>query len=85
MVCWNESSHAARAVTVATPILAKAKRAVFVTVAERADAVPDGVEDLARQFAWNGVAAEVLVKSASRRTVPDVLAAAGEERGGTSW
>jgi len=81
MVCWNESSHAARALTVATPILAKAKRAVFVSVAERTDDVTDSVEDLARQFAWNGVAAEVQVKSANRRAVPGVLAAAAEECG----
>jgi len=35
MVCWKESANAARAVTAATPILAKAKCVVFTSVMER--------------------------------------------------
>ena len=81
MVCWTESSNAARAVTAATPILAKATRVVFVSVAERDEGVTDAVDDLARQFAWNGVSAEVRVIPASRRGIPGALAAAAEECG----
>jgi len=79
MVCWKESSNAARAVTAATPILAKAKRVVFVSVAEQQDDMTEAVDDVARQFAWNGVAAEGRVIPASRRGIPGALAAAAEE------
>jgi nucleotide-binding universal stress UspA family protein len=81
MVCWNESRNAARAVTAATPILAMAKRVVFVSVAERDDGVTDALNDVARQFGWNGVSAEARVIPASRRGIPGALAAAAEECG----
>jgi len=81
MVCWNESVSAARAVTAATPLLAKAKRVVFVSVAERDDGATDALQDLARQFAWNGVAADVRVIPGSGRGIPVALAAAAEECG----
>jgi len=81
MLCWNESSNAARAVAAATPLLAKAQRVVFVSVAERDDGVTDALDDLARQFAWNEVSAEVRVIKASRRATPGALAAAAEECG----
>ena len=81
MVCWKESNNAAHAVSAATPILAKAKRVVFVSVAEQDDGVTAALDDLAQQFAWNGVAAEVRVIPASRRAIPGALAAAAEECG----
>ncbi len=81
MVCWKESSNAARAVTAATSILAKARRVVFVSAAERNDGVADALDDLARQFAWTGVAAEVRFIPASRRGIPGALSAAAEECG----
>lgn len=81
MVCWNESTNAARAVTAATPILAKAKRVMFVSVAERDDGVTAALDDLAQQFAWNGVAAEARLIPGSRREIPGALAAAAGECG----
>jgi nucleotide-binding universal stress UspA family protein len=79
MVCWKESGDVARAVTAATPILAKAKRVVFVSVAEKDDGLTDALNDLARQFAWNGVSTEVRFIPGSRRGTPGALAAAAEE------
>jgi nucleotide-binding universal stress UspA family protein len=81
MVCWKESTNAARAVTVATPLLARAKRVVFASVVERDESVSEALEDLARQFAWNGVSAEVRVIPASSRAVPAALSAAAEDCG----
>ena len=81
MVCWKECSTAARAVTAATPLLAKAKRVVFVSVAEDEGGVAESLDDLARQFAWQGVACEVQVIPASRRPMPDALSAAAEACG----
>lgn len=83
MVCWNESPAAARAVTAATPLLAKAKRIVFVSVAEGDGRVTDVLNDLARQFARNDASAEVRVIAARRRKMPGALAAAAQECGAT--
>jgi nucleotide-binding universal stress UspA family protein len=81
MVCWKESAHAARAVTAATPILAKAKRVVFTSVMERDAGAADSLDDLARQFAWYGVSTETRVISANGRKIPDLLATAAEDCG----
>jgi nucleotide-binding universal stress UspA family protein len=80
MVCWKESNNAARAVSAAMPILAKAKRVVFATVAERDEATAAAsTEDMARQFGWNGVATEAMIIAAAKgRKVADLLAEAAE-------
>jgi len=79
MVCWKESGNAARAVAAAMPILAKAKRVVFTSVVESDKSVVDAVKDLARQFAWNGVATETQIIPAKGRKIPGMLSAAAEE------
>ncbi len=79
MVCWKESINSARALSAATPILVSAKRVVFVGVADRDDGVTDALQDVARQFAWNGVASEARVIPTSGRKIPAALAAAAEE------
>ena len=81
MVCWKESDNAARAVAAATPILAKAKRVVFASIIERDDGVNEGMHDLARQFAWNGILTEVQVIPASGRGIPGSLSAAADACG----
>lgn len=81
MVCWKESNCSARAVTAATPILAKAGRVVFVSVAESDEDVTDALRDLARQFAWHGVSAEVRVVPASGRRIAAALSAAADDCG----
>jgi len=79
MVCWKESGNAARAVAAAMPILAKAKRVVFTSIVERDESVIDAVKDLARQFAWNGVATETQIIPAKGRKIPGMLSAAAAE------
>jgi nucleotide-binding universal stress UspA family protein len=79
MVCWKESGNAARAVAAAMPILAKAERVVFTSIVERDESVVDAVKDLARQFAWNGVATETQIIPAKGRKIPGMLSAAAEE------
>jgi nucleotide-binding universal stress UspA family protein len=81
VVCWKESSCSARALTAATPILAKARRVVFVSVAESDAGVADALHDLARQFARNGVSADVQVVSASGRRIAAALSAAADDCG----
>ncbi len=79
MVCWKDSRSTAGAVTAATPLLAKARRVVFVSVATRDDALTDTLGVIARQVA--GMAAEVRLIPASRRGIPGALSTAAEECG----
>jgi nucleotide-binding universal stress UspA family protein len=81
MVCWKESGNAARAVAAAMPILTHAKRVVFTSVAERDQGDSEAVQDLARQFAWNGISTEVQVIPADGRKTPGLLSAAAEDCG----
>jgi nucleotide-binding universal stress UspA family protein len=81
MVCWKESDNSARALAAAGPILAKAKRVVFASVMERDEGITEALNDLARQFAWNGIATEVQVIPADKRGVAEALAGAAQNCG----
>ena len=79
LVCWKDSAATAAAVTAAAPLLAKARRVVFVSVAKRDDGLTDALGATARQVA--GTAAEVRVIPASSRGIADALSAAADECG----
>jgi nucleotide-binding universal stress UspA family protein len=81
MVCWKESSNAARAVTAATPLLIKAKRVIITSVVERDDGVTEAAHDLAKQFAWNGIPTEVNVIPRNDRGIASSLSDAAEACG----
>jgi len=81
MVCWNESSHAARALAVATPYLTAAKRVVFTSVAQGVEGSAKAVYDLAERFAWNGVSAEAQLIPLNGGGVSHTLAEAAEDCG----
>jgi nucleotide-binding universal stress UspA family protein len=77
MVCWKETGDAARAVSAAMPLIAKARRVVVVSVNEDGSAaLPDAVEEVVRELAWNGIAAEAHVLARDGRSTADVLFAA---------
>ena len=75
----KESADAARAVTAAMPLLAKAERAIFTSVAEKNDDLAEAMNDIVRQFAWSGVAAEAKVIAPDGRAPEDLLAAAAKD------
>lgn len=81
MVCWRESADAARAVTAAAPLLAQAKRVVFVGVAEKNGDAASALDDVLRRFAWHGVPAEVQVIAPNGRPVQELLATAARTCG----
>jgi nucleotide-binding universal stress UspA family protein len=81
MVCWRESADAARAVTAATPFLTRTKRVIFVTVAERNGDPAAAIDDVARQFAWNNIPAEVQVITPNGHPVQELLAKAAQACG----
>jgi nucleotide-binding universal stress UspA family protein len=81
MVCWRESADAARAVTAAAPLLAQAKRVVFVGVAEKKKDTASAVGDVVGRCAWHGVPTEVQVIAPNGRPVQELLATAAQTCG----
>lgn len=78
IVCWRETPDAARALSVAMPFLTKAERVVFVGVQEKGNDIAEALSDVAAQFRWCGVPAEVRAISPEGRAIADVLASAAD-------
>jgi nucleotide-binding universal stress UspA family protein len=77
MVCWKETSEAARALSAAMPLLAKAKRVVIACVEEAgAGALTEAIGEVIRELAWNGIAAEPQVLPRKGRSTAETLFAA---------
>jgi nucleotide-binding universal stress UspA family protein len=81
MVAWRDTPDAARAMVAAAPLLGKAARVVFVAVDEGIEGTRDAIDDVARQFRWTGVPADVEVVAPDGRPVSDVLLAVAKARG----
>ena len=79
MVCWKESADAARAVTAALPLLARAERVVLATVAEAKEDIGPAMSDLAARLAWHGITAQVQVIEPDGRPLQEQLANAARE------
>jgi nucleotide-binding universal stress UspA family protein len=78
MVCWRETPDAARALGAALPFLTKAERVVFVGVEEKGNDIADALAEIAGQFRWHGVAADVQVIAPERRAIAAVLLSAAD-------
>ncbi len=77
MVHWNGSTEQARANAFAMPLLRQAKRVSVLTVIGGQDVPGPSADQILRQFAFNGIAAEpVSVKLEGRSTGEAVLDAA---------
>jgi nucleotide-binding universal stress UspA family protein len=74
-VCWKETAEAARALSAALPLLARAERVVVVSVSEGAQDTDEPLRAVARHLALHGIAAEHRLL-ARERSVGDVLEAA---------
>jgi len=57
VVGWKETAQAARSLGAAMPLLKRAQRVVLVGAVEEADGVLEGLDHLASQLAWHGIAA----------------------------
>jgi nucleotide-binding universal stress UspA family protein len=76
-VCWKESPEAARALSAALPLLARAQRIVVASVAEDPDQTEEPLQAVARYLAFHGLTAELRLMPRSA-PVPDVLGAAAD-------
>jgi nucleotide-binding universal stress UspA family protein len=79
MVCWKDADSTTAAVNDAAPLLAKARRVVFVSVAKRDGGLATCMAATARAAA--GIEAEVHVIPPRRGGIPEALAVAAEECG----
>jgi nucleotide-binding universal stress UspA family protein len=78
MVCWKDDGSTAAAVNDAAPLLAKARRVVFVSVTKRNARLVAAMAAIAREVA--GIEAEVQVVPPARRGgIPEALAVAAEK------
>ena len=78
-MCWRETADAARAVAAAMPLLQKAKRVVFASVAGNDGIAPDAIADIARQFSWRGVPVETRLIAPDGRVPQELLSALASE------
>ena len=79
MVCWKDAGSTTAAVNDAAPLLAKARRVVFVSVAKHDAGLAASMTATAQAAA--GIEPEVHVIPARRGGIPETLAVAAEECG----
>jgi nucleotide-binding universal stress UspA family protein len=78
MVCWKDDGSTAAAVSAAAPLLVKARRVLFVSVAKSNGGLTAAIAAIARETA--GIEAEVhVIPPARRGGIPEALAAAAEK------
>ncbi len=79
VVGWKETPEAARAVTVAMPLLKQAGRVVLLSVEEDNAAKISALQNLAQQLKWHGISAETrCMGGKSKQASTDLAQAAAE-------
>jgi nucleotide-binding universal stress UspA family protein len=79
LVCWKDTAGTGGAVAAAAPLLAAARRVIFVAVAKHAGGLTDAMGQAARQAGAHD--AELRVVDPARRDLAEVLGASAEEYG----
>jgi nucleotide-binding universal stress UspA family protein len=74
-VAWKESPEAARSLTAAMPLLARASRIVVLAADEDGEtgALVESAQKIATQLRWNGLAAEARHVTPGGRSLPDAV------------
>ena len=83
-IAWKDSAEAARAVTAAMPILAKAHKALVLSAAEDESKVMECLEcyeSVANQLRWHGLTTEGRYVVPAGRTIPDAILESAREAG----
>jgi nucleotide-binding universal stress UspA family protein len=78
VVCWKETPDAARAVSAAMPLLAKARRVTVVSVDEGGGLAPGALDGIVGQLAWHGVDADRRILASDDRSTIEALTAAAQ-------
>lgn len=58
VVCWKETPEAARALSIAAPLLKTTSRVVLLGTEDSRSGPPEVLDDLAKRLEWNGINAE---------------------------
>ncbi len=80
LIAWNRSTEQARAMAFDMPLLRLARRITILTVEGSTVAGPSG-EQMARSLKMNGIAAETITLTASKRSAGEAILAKAEELG----
>jgi nucleotide-binding universal stress UspA family protein len=82
MVGWKESPDAARALSAAMPLLAKAQHVVILTVTEGPDkAAGEGLGEIARHLRWHGISCDPRIVRRGRTSPAELIAATARDCG----
>lgn len=81
VVCWKEGPAAARALTAALPLLAKADDVFVLAVSEDNATTEDDARSVARSLAWHGISARYEFLAPAGRQSTDVLLSRARELG----
>lgn len=73
VIAWKDTPEAARAVSAAVPLIARAERVVIVSVAETDGARDEAVERLRRSLRWHNASISVRTLERDGRAPVDVL------------
>jgi nucleotide-binding universal stress UspA family protein len=76
LICWKESSEAARSLAFAMPFLEKADHVILVNVEEREDRPADALRGSAEHLAWHGIRVETQSIPPNGRSTSELLCAA---------
>ncbi|MDR3500162.1 MAG: universal stress protein [Parvibaculum sp.] len=78
-VAWKDTPEAARALTAAMPLLARAKQVVLINIAEHEDVTVEPVAALAKNLRWHDINVDIRYLAHSGGTVQGtILTIAGE-------
>jgi len=83
MVCWNETSHAARAVSASLPLLTRAGRVIVASVSEDNGRAAEGVPGIVQELQWHGISASSHIAALDGLSVTERLARIAVECGTT--
>lgn len=79
VVGWKETSHTARALGAACPLLEQAEKVVLLNIVEGGSGIPVSLEHLAQRLKWHGVSVEThSIASAARTLTHEVGRAAAD-------
>jgi nucleotide-binding universal stress UspA family protein len=81
VIAWKATAEAARAVTAAMPLLARAKQVLVITVAEEQGLSDEEGARLVRTFGWHGLSASARHLLPDRLGAADTLLAAAKQAG----
>jgi len=81
MVCWRETADAARAAAAAMPLLRRAERTIFASVAADDTPIAAAMADIAQQLAWGGIKVETMVIAPDGGTPQALISAAAKSAG----